>query len=502
MVYLKLEALQGGSVAQSYPEQDDGILALALGDPQVSPVWTAVAQMLEIGEKAVFDINPKPIDYDPEGLAPTDSTNTWTCELVRVLDVKDVLGDFSQILHIEESGQAARVEDLDRVAVHWRVRRWMAEGAFCIASSRERIAILPGYGLVPIEDQSAPPVPVSVGEGQQEAVETIVQHCGPGGKGHLYLKSTSLKGNRPQGTVIMDVELVAIDPNRGPGSAGWKGWQSLVQEIEQGSDWLSQGDERRKQLETFATLRKSTNDSADAEEHVAGQVHKFANNAARRFSRALKWLEADGQEGKKEQTQRMNLQMKLAKANSLAHMRFGENPPPASDAEKKALAESLDLLADVKKASEAVGNEQMMVDSMKMTLQVMIQAENVTDAKAMLEQLQALRPGDDDLRDDGARLHRLENVMTLKQGASTIETLQTELRAGVEAKDKDALMPILEQLLDLMKKNEVKYDAITKLKLGKDVGNSMKLGDQELAAAGRKIVGEIQRLAQQNALGL
>jgi len=162
MVYLKVEALKDGSVVQSYPEQDDGILALTLGDPQVSPVWTAVAELLEIGEKAVFDINPKPIDYDPEGLAPTDNTNTWTCELVRVLDVKDVCGDFSQMLHIEESGAAARVEDLDRVAVHWRVRRWMAEGAFCIASSRERIAILPGYGLVPIEDQSAPPVPVSV----------------------------------------------------------------------------------------------------------------------------------------------------------------------------------------------------------------------------------------------------------------------------------------------------------------------------------------------------
>merc|ERR1712183_957544 len=194
--------------------------------------------------------------------------------------------------------------------------------------------------------------------------------------------------------------------------------------------------------------------------------------------------------------------MKLAKANSLPHMRFGENPPPATDAEKKALSDSLDLLGDAKKASEGLGNEQMTIDCLKMTLQVLIQAENVADAKAALEQLQTLRPGDDDTRDDSARLHRLEQALTLKKGAGTIETLQKELQAGNEAKDKEALMPILEKLLELMKNNEVKYGAITKLKLGKDVGNSMKLGDQDLAQAGRKIVQEIQRLAQQNALGL
>jgi hypothetical protein len=300
----------------------------------------------------------------------------------------------------------------------------------------------------------------------------------------------------------MDVEFVAIDPNRGPGSPGWKGWQSLVQEIEQGSEWLVQSDERRKQLETFATLRKSTNDSAEAEEHVAGQVHKYALNAARRFTRALKWIDAEGQDGKKELTQKANLQMKLAKANSLAHMRFGESPLPASEAEKKALSDSLALLADAKKASEAMGIGQLTVDCSKMTLQVLIQAENTAEAKSVLEQLQSMRPGDEELRDDAARLHRLEQAVTLKKGAGTIDTLQKDLQAGNEAKDKVVIMPILEQLLELMKNNEVKYDAITKLKLGKDVGNSMRLGDQELAQAGRKIVGEIQRLAQQNALGL
>lgn len=485
-----------------YPEMEDGVLPFALGDPHTSPVWTSIAEQLEIGEKACFEVNPKALDFDPEGLVPTDSVSTWVVELISVVDVRDLNQDFAQLLHVESIGAAARAEDLDRVAVHWRIRRWAAEGTFCIASSRERIAILPGYGLVPIEDQSAPPVPVSVGEGQQEAVEAIVRACGPGGKGHIYLKSEALKHNRPQGTVIVDVELVAIDPNRGPGSPGWKGWSSLVQEIEHGSEWLAQADERRKQLETFSMLRKSTSDSADAEEHVAGQVHKFAVNAARRFTRALKWIDADSSSGAKEQTQKMKLQMQLAKANSLAHMRFGENQTPATEGEKKALSESLALLSDVRGASKSAGNEQLTVECLKMTLQVMIQAEDVLSAKTVLDHLQKLRPGDDDLRDDAARLHRLEQALTLKKGAGTIETLQKELQAGNEAKDKAAIMPILEKLLELMKKNEVKYDAITKLKLGKDVGNSMKLGDPDLAQTGRKIVGEIQRIAQQNAIGL
>jgi len=77
----------------------------------------------------------------------------------------------------------------------------------------------------------------------------------------------------------MDVELVAMDSCRGPGSAGWQGWTSLIHERETGDQWLEEADERRKQLETFGTLRKSTDDSKEAEQHVATQVHKFAGNA-------------------------------------------------------------------------------------------------------------------------------------------------------------------------------------------------------------------------------
>merc|ERR1719373_474662 len=106
----------------------------------------------------------------------------------------------------------------------------------------------------------------------------------------------------------MDVELVAIDPCRGPGSAGWRGWASLVAERETGDQWLEEADSRRKQVETFGTLRKSTGDSKDAEAHVSGQVHKFANNASRRYRRALKWLDADDKQDKKIKLEKSTVQ--------------------------------------------------------------------------------------------------------------------------------------------------------------------------------------------------
>merc|ERR1719401_1084752 len=178
-----------GSGATIYPEQEDASVVIALGDPHTSPAWTEAAKQLDVGERAEFTIARKIIDFDPEGLNPTDSATIWKIELVRVADAIDIQEDFSQLLHVETEGSKERAEDLDNVGVHWRVRRWTCEGSPCIASSRERIAIIPGYGLVPIEAQDAPPVTVSVGEGQQEAVEAIAQRVGPGGLGHLFLKS-------------------------------------------------------------------------------------------------------------------------------------------------------------------------------------------------------------------------------------------------------------------------------------------------------------------------
>lgn len=374
---------------------------------------------------------------------------------------------------------------------------------FCIASSRERIAIMPGYGLVPIEDKRAPPVTISVGEGQQEAVELIAMRVGPGGSGHLYLKSEAMKGNRPQGCVIMDVELVGMDPCRGPGSPGWKGWQSLVVERETGDRWLEEADERRKQLETFTTLQKSTGTSKDAEAHVAEQVHKFAYNAERRYRRALRWLEAEQSDDKKIKLEKGTLAMRLAKAGTLAYQRFGEAAGgAASDEEKRSVQEARALLKEVFELGESMSNEQMVYECLKMTLQVCIQAEEVLEARAALERLMAMRPDDDDLKSDNARINRLESALSLKKGAGTIEELQKDLQVAVTGGDKAKASEVLTSIVELLKEGKVTWDAVRTCKVGKDVGNAMKMGDPGLQAQGKEAVGAIQALAQKAGLGL
>jgi hypothetical protein len=363
---------------------------------------------------------------------------------------------------------------------------------------------MPGYGLVPIEDMHAPPVGISVGEGQQEAIELIAMKVGKGGKGHLYLKSTALTHNRPAGCVVMDVELVELDPCKGPGSPGWKGWASLMSEIDQGDRWLEEADERRKQLETFDTMRKTTDDTVGAIEHVSDQVHKFANNAVRRFRRAQAWLKVDDQDSSKVKAELATTAIRLAKAQALSVQRFGpqaEQKP--SEEEKKSLQEARDMLTDVLKTAGDLTKEQVVkYDCLKIKLQLAIQAEDVADGKQILEELQVMRPGDEALKSDAARLNRLATAMDLVEGAGEVETLQLALRAAVEAVDKPVIAEKIGALYEMMKNNAVKYSDITKLKVGKDVGNAMKLGDPDLAKEGRKVVGEIQRLAQQQALGL
>lgn len=500
MALFKLEAEEE---KKAYPEQEDGAVALVLGDPHTSPVWTAAAQQMEIGERARFAFKRKAVDFDPEGLNPTESSSTWVVELVRVFEVEDLAQDFTQLLHLESTGTKDRPEELDTVAVHWRVRRWMAEGSFCIASSRERIAIMPGYGLVPIEDPNAPPVHVSVGEGQQEAVEAIALRVGAGGKGHMYLKTEAMKNNRPNGCVIIDVELLALDSCRGPGSPGWKGWSSLINERETGDQWLEEADSRRKQLETFTTLRKSTGDSKGAEAHVADQVHKFAVNAARRYRRALRWLEAENKEDQKLKLEKCTLTMRLAKAETLRYTRFGDAAEAeASEEEKKAIAEAISLLTQVRAEAEALKHEAITYECLKLMLQVFIQSEQVAEARRVLETLQSLKTDDEELKSDSARINRLEAALSLKKGAGTVEELQKELQQAVTDSNKEVVSKVLGEILDLMKGNKVTWDAVRTCKVGKDVGNAMKMGDADLAAQARKVVSEIQALAQRNGLGL
>merc|ERR1739848_858003 len=155
--------------------------------------------------------------------------------------------------------------------------------------------------------------------------------------------------------------------------------------------------------------------------------------------------------------------MRLAKASTLAHQRFGDSAAAeADDGEQRALAEALELLSKVEEAAEVLGNESMIFECLKMRLQVCIQAEDGQQARTVLTRLQGLRPGDDELKDDSARLNRMEAALALKKGSGTIENMQKDLQEAnkvvqdeaasdeAKAKAKDDIKEALAGILDLM----------------------------------------------------
>merc|ERR1712107_299646 len=97
-------------------------------------------------------------------------------------------------------------------------------------------------------------------------------------------------------------------------------------------------------------------------------------------------------------------------ATALSHQRFGDaaqGDVPAD--EKAALDEARALLTCVLETGQALLNEPLQFECQKMALQVCIQAEDVTEGRSVLEKLMAMRPGDEELKDDSARLNRMNN---------------------------------------------------------------------------------------------
>jgi len=140
-------------------------------------------------------------------------------------------------------------------------------------------------------------------------------------------------------------------------------------------------------------------------------------------------------------------------------------------------------------------------------LQVSIAAEESAEAKTLLARLEKLKgPGDDTVKNEAVRIHRMEQAVLTKKGGQGVDDLQQELRAlndkhkEGDASEKTRALEVLDEIYKLMKENKVKFAQMTQLKVGKDIGNAMKLGDPDLSAAGRKCVGEIQALAQRNAM--
>merc|ERR1712217_83017 len=181
---------------------------------------------------------------------------------------------------------------------------------------------------------------------------------------------------------------------------------------------------------------------------------------------------------------------------------MGEDAGEATEEEKAALKEAVGLLNEVLATAEKLKNERLTCECLRMMVQTYIQAEDVDNAKSTLERLTSIRPDEDELKSDNARINKLQAALALKNGANAIETVQKDLQDAITGADEAKVMECLTTIMDMMVNAQVTWDTIRTLKVGKDVGNAMKMGDPDVAAQARKVVGEIQALATRNGLGL
>ena len=84
-------------------------------------------------------------------------------------------------------------------------------------------------------------------------------------------EADDVKENRTEGLIIVEIELVAVKSCKCPGSSGWNGWQSIVNETEYSDAWVDKADENSQRLETYDAMREMTESEREAKDHGASQ---------------------------------------------------------------------------------------------------------------------------------------------------------------------------------------------------------------------------------------
>ena len=87
--------------------------------------------------------------------------------------------------------------------------------------------------------------------------------------------------------IIVDIEMIAVKSYKSPVHSRWNDWQSIVIETEYGYAWMDKADENSQCLETYDTMRKTTESERDAKDHIMEQVNKYVRNRRRRYCRIL-----------------------------------------------------------------------------------------------------------------------------------------------------------------------------------------------------------------------
>ena len=89
-----------------------------------------------------------------------------------------------------------------------------------------------------------------------------------------------------KGLIIVDIELIAAKLCKSPDCSRWNGWQSIVIEFEYGDDWMDKADGNSQCLETYDTMRKTTESERKAKDQITGGSQQFRTQRRTMISRA------------------------------------------------------------------------------------------------------------------------------------------------------------------------------------------------------------------------
>ena len=137
----------------------------------------------------------------------------------------------------------------------------------------------------------------------------------------IYLsRRTSFKG-----LIIVDIELVAAKSYKSPDYSRWNGWQIIVIEFEYGDDWMDKADGNSQCLETYDTMRKTTESERKAKDQITEQANNSVRNGGRRYREPSESLSKTDSVESKVENEMLSAKMRLAKAICRNQVKFGDD---------------------------------------------------------------------------------------------------------------------------------------------------------------------------------
>ena len=180
-----------------------------------------------------------------------------------------------------------------------------------------------------------------------------------------------LKENMLKGAIIVNVEMIAAKSYKSPDYSRWNGWQIIVIEFEYGDDWMDKADGNSQCLETYDTMRKTTESERKAKDHITEQANNSVCKGGRRYREPSESLsETDSVESKVD-NEKLSVKMRLTKVICWNQAKFGADAEKqASDDAKKAIAETTQLLENVVEQLSKSGMIGLAYETLKMRNQV------------------------------------------------------------------------------------------------------------------------------------